>query len=136
MNWKSKVLLAYLSPCFAFILFLLLPRSGMQDKVQRWAFGPWFAVYFLGGVVVVPILLWGLPSIASLKTALLSGRTRQVVNRKLQRLFAATLLAIWMWMISKHPPQSAISITFDLLVFLLLIGAVAWLQFAKKVHPS
>jgi hypothetical protein len=86
--------------------------------------------------MVIPVLLYGFPSMASLKTELLSERVRLAVKRKLQRIVAASFLAIWMGIMLKYPPHNATSITFELLVFLVLFGAILWLHFANRDHRA
>lgn len=136
MNKLSKIALVYWGPFVAFVFYSVLTGPQKTDRLWQWIFGRWFVVYFLGGLVVLPIIAYGLPRVASIKAEILSDRVREGAKRKLQRTLVSIILAIWILTMSVAPPRNTVWATFDVIVFVILLGAIFWLRFVKKGSPS
>jgi uncharacterized membrane protein len=128
---RKIILIAYWSPYFIVLLF-----SDFDSAAKRFRPGVFdraYSIYFIAGIFVLPFLLYGLPSIASIKNEIQADRTRNALKRKLQLIGATISVTVMFGLtVAVIPPRSAISATFDILVFLLLFGAMVWLRFRER----
>ena len=129
MNKFPKILLVYFAPYFAFLLYCVFASPDELNRLLPRVFGGAYAIYMLVGIVVIPILLYGIPSVASIRTEILSDRVRRGAKRKVQIAIASLLVTLISGLIMVvSPPHSTLSAVFDIFLFLLLIGSFLWLR--------
>jgi len=130
-KFKNIILLAYVTPGAAFLL--LADFNSAEKQFRPGVFDRVWTVYFFFGIFVLPFILYGVPSAASIKAELHSERVRRGVKRKLQMTAAsigvAAIMAVTYALI---PPRNARSAFIDISVFLLLFGMLMWAHFRAK----
>lgn len=85
------------------------------------------------GIVVNPLLLYGLPTVASIKAEMLSNRVRRGVKRKLQTVSILVALLVIVGL-TRHfvLPRDAQSLTINIVVFFAMFGLLIWAHFRRK----
>ena len=126
-KFSKIILVAYFIPYFAFLLF-----SNFESAEKRFPPGMFnreLPIYVFVGIFVLPVLIFGIPSVASIKAEILSDRVRRGVKRKLQIAIASIVVTIiWGLIMVVVPPQSTRRAVFDIFMFLLLFGSFLWLR--------
>jgi hypothetical protein len=121
------ILVAYFIPYFAFLLFSDFESA--EKKFPPGVFNRAFSIYFFVGIFVLPILIFGIPSVASIKAEIQSVRVRRGAKRKLQIVIASIAVTIiWGLVMVVVPPQNTRTAVFDIFIFLLLFGSFLWLR--------
>ena len=132
MKKFSKIIfVVYFIPYIAFLL--CSDFDSAEKRFRPGMFDRAFSIYFFVGIFVLPFLIFGIPSVASIKAEILSDRVRRGVKRKLQITIASVIVtAIWALTMVVVPPHSTVLAVFDIFVFLLLLGTFLWLRFKIK----
>ena len=133
MNKFPKILNVYFSPFFAFLLYCIFSSPDELNKLLPRVFGRAYAIYMIVGIVVIPILLYGLPSVASIKAEMQSNRVRQGVKRKFQTVLISVALLVIVGLTGHFvPPRDARSLTINIVVFFAMFSLLIWAHFRRK----
>jgi hypothetical protein len=131
VNKFSKIIFVYLSPCFALLLFS--DFASVEKRFRPGVFDRVFSIYLFAGMVVIPILVFGLPSVASIKAGILSDRVRQAVKRKFQTVSISLALVLIVGLTQRVvPPRDAMSLIINIVVFLTMFSFLVWSHFGRK----
>jgi hypothetical protein len=129
-KFSKIIFFAYLSPYFAFLLFSDFKSA--EKRFPTGAFDRVFTIYFFFGIFVLPFLVFGMPSFASIKTEISSDRVRRGVNRKLQTVSISVALVAIVGLIRYFvPPRDAVSATINIVVFLTIFCLLMWAHFRR-----
>jgi hypothetical protein len=130
-RFKNFVMLAYILPGVAFIFFGDFESAEKRFRPEVFD-RAWF-VYFFFGIFGLPLLLFGPPSMASIKASIQSDRFQRGVKRKLQTTAASIGVVAGMAVTyALIPPRNSLSAAIDISVFLLLFGTLMWVHFRAK----
>lgn len=133
MTKFSKIALFYYIPYIAFLIYWPEPGAVDTGWLSPRLFYRLFDIYFFGGLVIVPMLAFGLPTIASVKAAISSDQLRGSIKRKLRSSSIALIVGLILVLTRfLYPPRGVISTTINILLVLLLFSAIVWVRFTKK----
>lgn len=133
MNKLSKILLVYYVPFVAFLLYSILASPSRMAKLPSWLFPRALSIYFIAGLVVVPLLAGGRSSVTSIKDEILSDRGRRGMKRKFQLIIATLILGgVAVFAMRLVPPRDAMSAAFNIALVLVILGILMWMRFRRK----
>jgi hypothetical protein len=134
MNKLVKILLAYYSPYFLFLAYSLFASPDQMNRLETGILSRVLSVYWIAGLVIVPLLAYGIPSRAGSITAELSSpRIREAFTRKLL-LTAASLGVVLVMVLTVRlvPPKNAASLIFDVIILLTGFCLLIWMRFRRR----
>ena len=133
MNKLMKSLVAYYFPYFAFLAYSLYANPAQVSRVEVGLLGRIFSIYWIAGLLIVPLFAFGLPSRASIRNELFSPRIRQVLRSKLLVSAASLVLVVVMVLtVRPVPPQSTTSVIFDIVILLTGFCLLIWMRFSRR----
>lgn len=118
---------------FGFYLVLLLYSDSLEKRFRPGLYDRVISIYFFAGIFVLPVLVYGLPSVASIKAEISSDRIRRGVKRKLQTVSVSMALVVVVGLTRYFvPPRDTLSLTINIVVFLTMLCLLIWVHFRKK----
>src|SRR2546427_2271177 len=107
---------------FGFYLVLLLDSDSLEKRFRPGVYDRVFSIYFVAGIFVLPFLIYGLPSAASIRAEISSDRVRRSVKRKLQTVSISVALIVIVGLTRYFvPPHDVLSLTVNIVVFLTML---------------
>jgi hypothetical protein len=133
MNKLVKTLLAYYSPYFLFLAYSLYTSPAEANRLQAGLLGRIFSVYWIAGLLIVPLLAFGLPSAALIRAEVFSPRIREALRSKLLvTAISLGLVLVMVLTVRLVPPQNLTSLIFDVVVFLTTLCLLIWMRFGRR----
>ena len=131
MKRFSKIIISFVY--FSFYLVLLLDSDSLEKRFRPGVFDRVFSVYFFAGIFVLPFLLYGLPSAASIRAEISSDRVRRGVKRKLQTVSISVALLVIVGLTRYFvSPRDVLSVTINIVVILTMLCLLIWAHFRRK----
>jgi hypothetical protein len=135
LNRFTKILLAYYAPYFVFLVYVTLAspeRANIALTRAKWG----LSVYFIAGLVVVPILAFGPPRISWLMGGI-PRSARHVLIRHAQLAAAALILGTVYVLVSRLVPvRTTASALINLFVVVLIFLLLFWIRFRKNSNEG
>jgi hypothetical protein len=130
-KFSNIILLVYCSFCLPFLLFI--ESDSAKKRFRPVAMDRAFSIYFFMGIFVLPVLIYGLPSVASIKAEILSDRVRRAARRKLQTVSISVALLVMMGLTRYFvPPRDSLSLAINIVVFFAMLCLLIWAHFRTK----